>query len=68
MRAEREYDWILQQHWLERMMPYSFVAGLQHYARYISWHLRDMQRTQHDVKEDLLNGAHVCRHTEGAAA
>ena len=27
-----------------------------------------MQHTQHDVKEELLNGAHVCRHTEGAAA
>ena len=23
---------------------------------------------QLDAKEDLLNGAHVCRHTEGAAA
>ena len=68
MRAEREYNWIQQQHCLERMMPYLIVAGLHHYARYISWHLRDMQHTQHYVKEDLLNGAHVCCHTEGAAA
>ena len=48
-------------------MPYLFVAGL-HHARYISWHLRDMQDIQHDAKEDLLNLVHVCCHTEGAAA
>ena len=28
----------------------------------------EMQHIQQDVKEDLLNGSHVCRHTEGAAA
>ena len=28
----------------------------------------EMQHNQHDVKEDLLNGAQVCRHTEGADA
>ena len=28
----------------------------------------EMQHNQHDVKEDLLNGSNVCRHTEGAAA
>ena len=43
MRAEREGDWILQQHCLKRMLPYFFVAGHHHYARYISWHLRAMQ-------------------------
>ena len=68
MRTEREDDWILQRHCIERMMSYFFVAGLHHFARYISWHLRDVQQIQHDVKEDLLNGSHVCRHTEGAAA
>ena len=68
MRVEREGGWIVQQHCLEGMMPYFFVAGLHHYARYIGRHLPDMQHIQHDVKEDLLNGSNVCRHTEGAAA
>ena len=68
MRAEREGDWILQQHCLKRMLPYFFVAGHHHYARYISWHLRAMQHIPLETKQNLLNGAHVCRHTEGAAA
>ena len=68
MRAEREGDWILQQHCLKRMLPYFFVAGQHHYARYISWHLRAMQHIPLEAKQDLFNGAHVCRHTEGAAA
>ena len=68
MRAEREGDWILQQHCLERMLPYFFVAGPHHCARYISWHLRAMQHIPLEAKQDILNGAHVCRHTEGAAA
>ena len=67
MRAEREGDWILQQHCLKRMLPF-FVAGHHHYARYISWHLRAIQHIPLEAKQDLLNGAHVCRHTEGAAA
>eukprot|EP00745_Piridium_sociabile_P013977 TRINITY_DN2058_c0_g1_i7.p1 TRINITY_DN2058_c0_g1~~TRINITY_DN2058_c0_g1_i7.p1 ORF type:complete len:474 (+),score=89.64 TRINITY_DN2058_c0_g1_i7:286-1707(+) len=68
MRAEREGDWLLQQYCLEMMMPYFFVAGHHNYARYISWHLRDMQHLPHDAKKDLLDGAHVCRHSEGSAA
>ncbi len=68
MRAEREGDWLLQQHCLEMMLPYFFVAGHHHYARYISWHLRDMQHLPHDAKNDFLDGAHVCHHSEGAAA
>ena len=43
MRVERENDWILKQHCLVRMLPYLFVAGHHHCARYISWHVRDMQ-------------------------
>ena len=62
----REGGWILQQYRLERMLPYFFVAGRRHYARFISWHLRDMQHLPLDAKQDLLNGAHVCRHPEGA--
>ena len=68
MRVERECDWILQQNCLERMLPYYFEVGHHHYARYISWHLRDMQHIPLDAKQDLINGSHVCRHTEGAAA
>jgi hypothetical protein len=68
MRAEREGNWLLQQHCLETMMPYFFVSGHHHYARYISWHLRDMQHLPQDAKKDLLDGAHVCRHSEGSAA
>jgi hypothetical protein len=68
LRAEREGDWILQQHCLEMMLPYFFAAEHHHYARYISWHLRDMQHLPQDAKKDFLDGAHVCRHSEGAAA
>ena len=56
MRIEREGDWIVQQHCLERMMPYVFVAGHHQYARYIRWQLRDMQHIPLDAKQGLLNG------------
>ena len=69
MRVEREGDWIQQQHCLQRMLPYFFVAGHHHYARYISsHHLRDMQHIPPDAKQDLPNGPHVCRHIDRAAA
>lgn len=68
LRAEREGNWLMQQHCLEKMLPYFFEAGHHNYARYISWHLRDMQNLPQDAKKDLLDGAHVCRHSEGAAA
>ena len=68
MRVEREGDWILPQNGLERMLSYFFVAGQHHYARYISWHLRDMQHIPPDAKQDLLNGTHVCRHIDRASA
>ena len=38
------------------------------YARYNSWHLRDMQHIPPDAKQDLLNGSHVSRHIDRAAA
>jgi len=68
LRAERTGDWLLQQHCLKMMLPYLFEAGHHNYARYNSWHLRDMQHLPHDAKKDLLDGAHVCRHSEGAVA
>ena len=67
-RAEREGDWLLQQHCLEEMLPYFFAAGHHHYARWITWHLRDMQHLPATAKDDLLAGSHVCRHSDGAAA
>ena len=66
MMVEREGDWTIQQHCLERMLPYVFVAGHHDYACYISWHVRDMQHIPRDAKQDLLSGSHVCRQTEGA--
>lgn len=50
------------------MLPYFFAAGHHHYARYITWHLQDMQHLPQDAKNDFRNGAHVCRHSEGSAA
>ena len=32
------------------------------------WHVRDMQHIPPDAKQDLLNGSHVCRHIDRAAA
>ena len=68
LRAERQGDWLLQQHSLQLMLPYFFAAGHHHYARYITWHLQDMQHLPQDAKNDFRNGAHVCRHSEGSAA
>lgn len=50
------------------MLPYFFAAGHHHYARYISWHLREMQHIPEVAKKDFLDGAHVCRHADGAPA
>ncbi|KAJ8349304.1 hypothetical protein SKAU_G00244340 [Synaphobranchus kaupii] len=67
-RAEKEGDWLLQQHCLEEMRRYFFAAGHHHYSRWITWHLRDMQHLPATAKDDLLAGSHVCRHSDGAAA
>ena len=48
------------------MLPYFFGAGHPHYARYISWHIREMQHLPQAAKKNLINGAHVCRHSEGS--
>lgn len=66
LRAEREEDRLFQQLCLEQMLPYFFVAGHVHYARYISWHLLEMRYLlPAESKADLVSGAHVCRHKEG---
>jgi len=50
------------------MLPYFFAAGHHHYARWITWHLREMQHLPSVAKDDLLGGSHVCRHTDGEPA
>ena len=69
LHEDRTRKWLDSTATLSRgMLPYFFVAGHHHYARYISWHLRDMQHIQPNAKQDLLNGSHVCRHIDRAAA
>ena len=50
------------------MVPYFFAAGHQHYARYISWYIRDVQNLPAAVKQPHLDRAHVCRHSDGGIA
>ena len=65
-RAERDCDYLLQQHCYQQMLPYFFAAGHWQYARYIIWHVMEMQYMLPDyAKKDLLAGAHVCRHRPG---
>ena len=50
------------------MLPYFFAAGHHNYARYLSWYVRQMEHLPQCAKEDLLAGAHVCRHSDGGTA
>ena len=50
------------------MLPYSYAAGHHNYARYLSWYVRQMEHLPRRAKEDLLAGAHVCRHSDGGTA
>ena len=60
LRSERE------QMCIKRLLPYFFIAGHHHYARYISWHCLEMSvLLPDDAKEDLMAGAFVCRHKAG---
>ena len=66
LRAERDGDWLFKQLCLEQMLPYFFSAGHFHYARFLSWHILEMRYLLPErAKNDLLAGAHVCRHSEG---
>ena len=67
-RAQRDGDFLLQQVSLEAMMPYSFAAGHMNYARYITWYLRNVENLPTTAKNDLIDGAHVCRHSDGGTA
>ena len=68
LRGERNGDFLLQQHCLKAMLPYFFAAGHHNYARYLSWYVRQMEQLPQRAKEDLLAGAHVCRHSDGGTA
>ena len=68
LRAEREGDWLLQQHCLQQMLPYFFSAGHHHYARYMTYYLNSMKGLPQEARKDLMEGCHVCRHTNGAPA
>ena len=68
LRRERNGDFLLQQHCLKAMLPYFFAAGHHNYARYLSWNVRQMEHLPQRAKEDLLAGAHVCRHSDGRTA
>jgi hypothetical protein len=65
IRAEREGNWLLHHHCLQRMLPYFYAAGHWHYARHISWYLQEMSCLPQDAKTDLIAGAFVCRHSTG---
>ena len=52
----------------QRMKKYFFAAGHHHYARWITWHLREMSSLPDDAKKELLVGAHGCRHSDGSSA
>ena len=64
----RNGDFLLQQHCLKAMLPYFFAAGHHNYARYLSWYVRQMEHLPQRAKEDLLAGAHICRHSDGETA
>ena len=67
LRSEREGDFLLQQLTLERMLPYFFVAGHHHYARYITHHVLEICYLLPPMaKTELMSGAFVCRHQEGS--
>ena len=68
LRAQRDGDFLLQQVSLEAMMPYFFAAGHMNYARYITWYLRNVENLPTTANNDLMEGAHVCRHSDGGTA
>ena len=66
--GDRNGDFLLQQQCLKTMLSYFFAAGHYNYARYMSWYVRQMEHFPQRAKEDLLAGAHVCRHSDGGTA
>ena len=66
--GDRNGDFLPQQQCLKAVLPYFFAAGHYSYARYLSWYVRQMEHLPPRAKEDLLAGAHVCRHSDGGTA
>ena len=64
MRAEREGDWILQQHCLKRMLPYFFVAGHHHYARATSAGIYELCSTSHLQPSRISSMVHTSAVTQ----
>jgi len=67
LRSEREEYFMLQQLTLERLLPYFFVAGHHHYARYITHQVLEMRHLlPPEAKMELVSCAFVCHHQEGS--
>ena len=47
---------------------YLFAAGHMNYARYMTWYMRNIENMPTVAKNDLVKGAHICRHTDGGTA
>ena len=65
IRAEWEGDWALHLLAVKQMLPYFFVAGHVHYARYGMIYLRSMEKLDGDVLDTFLKGQHVQCHRDG---
>ena len=50
IRVERTGDWLLHLYCLRRMVCYFWAAGHFHYARYITWHIQDMDSLEVEQK------------------
>ena len=55
IRAERTSDWLLHLYCLRRMVCYFWAAGHFHYARYITWHIQDMDSLEVEAEEYFLS-------------
>ena len=65
IRAEQEGEWVLHLWAVNEMIPYFFVAGQIHYARYGLIYLRSMQKLHGETLERFLKGEHFQRHRQG---
>ena len=65
IRVEREGEWALHLHAVERMLPYFFAADDVNYARYASYYLRSMLRLPPHLLAKFMKGDHVMRHQKG---
>ena len=68
LHAQSDGDFLLQQLSLRAMVPYFFAAGRMKYARYMTWYLRNVDNLPTAVKNDIMEGAHVCHHSDCGTA